>query len=128
MSYAYLDSSAFVKLFAEEAESERLHAWLPQWPLRASCGLLRTEAVRALRPHGLEHVARARAALGAIRLVSLDDRLLDGAGDLSPQCRSLDAIHLAAAQALGPELGVVVTYDARMAAAAAALGFPVATP
>lgn len=128
MSHAYFDSSAFVKLFLAEPESQRLHAYLPQWPLRASCGLLRTEVVRALRPHGDEPVARAHAAFATMRLVKLDDRLLDNAGELAPQCRSLDAIHLAAARSLGPDLGVIVTYDVRMAAAAAALGLPVAAP
>jgi predicted nucleic acid-binding protein len=128
VSHAYVDSSAFVKLFVSEPESQRLHAYLPQWPLRASCELLRVEAVRALRPHGDEHVARARAALATMRLVRLDERLLDSAGDLVPRCRSLDAIHLAAARSLGRDLGVVVTYDVRMAAAAAELGLPVAAP
>jgi hypothetical protein len=42
--------------------------------------------------------------------------------------RSLDAIHLAAAQLVAPTLRAVVTYDRRMAEAAASLGFPVASP
>jgi predicted nucleic acid-binding protein len=42
--------------------------------------------------------------------------------------RSLDAIHLAAAMSLGPDLGVVVTYDERLAAAADLLGLPIASP
>ena len=39
-----------------------------------------------------------------------------------------DAIHLAAVQLVAPMLGAVVTYDRRMADAAARLGFPVAAP
>jgi hypothetical protein len=42
--------------------------------------------------------------------------------------RSLDAIHLATARELGDELGSLVTYDDRMAAAARALGHRVAAP
>ena len=42
--------------------------------------------------------------------------------------RSLDAIHLAAAQLFGEELTAVVTYDRRMAAAAGLLDLRVATP
>ena len=41
---------------------------------------------------------------------------------------SLDAIHLAAARSLGQDLIAVVTYDSRMAVAAAALGLDVASP
>lgn len=128
MSLAYLDSSAFVKLFVAETESQQLMAWLSDWPERASCALLRTEAVRALRPHGAERLVRARAAFAAMRLVQLDDDLLDAAGELPPSCRSLDAIHLAAARALGPDLGVLVTYDRRMASAAEELGIEVVSP
>ena len=42
--------------------------------------------------------------------------------------RSLDAIHLAAAQRLGVDMEVLVTYDLRMAEAASALGFVVKAP
>jgi uncharacterized protein len=41
---------------------------------------------------------------------------------------SLDAIHLAAASLIAPELTALVTYDKRMAEGAALLGFPVVTP
>jgi predicted nucleic acid-binding protein len=42
--------------------------------------------------------------------------------------RSLDAIHLAAAQALGDELTAVITYDQRMTAAAEDVGLTVRAP
>jgi predicted nucleic acid-binding protein len=42
--------------------------------------------------------------------------------------RSLDAIHLAAAQLIGEELSAVVTSDRRMADAAGGLGMVVETP
>ncbi len=42
--------------------------------------------------------------------------------------RSLDAIHLASARLVSSELTGVVTYDDRLAAAAAAAGSPVVCP
>jgi uncharacterized protein len=128
VTLAYLDSSAFVKTLVDEPESARLETWLEEWPERASCALLRTEAVRAVRVHGIEAVARARRALGALLLVQLDDELLDAAAELAPNIRSLDTIHLAAARSLGPDLGVIATYDDRMTSAARELGLDTATP
>ncbi len=125
----YLDSSALVKLVVQEAESRALRAYLRQDPERLSCGLARTELIRAVRPLGPVAVEMARRRLRSIDLVPLDDALLDAAGMLEPlTLRSLDAIHLAAAQLVAPKLRAVVTYDRRMADAAASLGFPVAAP
>jgi len=102
--------------------------WLEQWPDRASCALLRTEAVRGVRAHGSKAVALARAGFSTLQIVRLDEQLLDTAADLSIDVRSLDAIHVAAALSLGPDLGALVTYDERMARAARELGLPVAAP
>ena len=61
--------------------------------------------------------------------MQLDDELLDGAAALDGGVlRSLDAIHLAAAQMLADELDAIVTYDQRMTAAAGLLGLPVDAP
>lgn len=117
-----------MKTVVDEPESERLEAWLASRPERASCALLRTETVRAVRIYGADAVARMRRAVAAVRLIALDDEILDAAADLAPEVRSLDAIHLAAAQALGTDLGAVVTYDDRMARAARELGMEVAAP
>jgi predicted nucleic acid-binding protein len=85
--------------------------------------------VRAARPHGLESTKRARRSLELLILIELDEDLLDAAAELSvPNLRTLDAIHVAAAQTLGPDLVALVTYDARMVRAAAELGVPVASP
>jgi predicted nucleic acid-binding protein len=54
---------------------------------------------------------------------------LDAAAALDPRIlRSLDAIHLVAAQLISPEIDAVVTCDQRMAAAAALLGIAVVGP
>lgn len=129
MTLAYLDSSAFVKTIVVEPGSEGLKQWLERsWPGRTSCALLRTEAVRAVRPYGPDVVDAARRALRGLELIELDHALLDAAGDLPSPLRSLDAIHVAAALSLGPDLGVLVTYDERMARAAADVGIEVAAP
>jgi predicted nucleic acid-binding protein len=121
----YLDSSALVKLVVREPESRALRAYLRREPDRLSCGLARTEVLRAVRPVGPAAVETARRVLRSIHLIRLDDALLDAAGMLEPLAvRSLDAIHLAAAQLVAPTLRALVTYDRRTAAAAASLGFP----
>ena len=128
MSFAYLDSSAFVKTIVEEPESPRLASWLSTRPDRVSSALLRTEAVRAVRQHGPEAVERAREELEHVELVKIDAALLDSAADLDIEVRSLGAIHLAAALILGPDLGVLVTYDERMIRGARELGLETVSP
>jgi predicted nucleic acid-binding protein len=125
----YLDSSALVKLVVEEAESKALTSYLRERPLRVSCALARVEVVLAVRSHGDAARRRARQLLGRISLVRLDDALLDAAAALGgAPLRSLDAIHLAAAQALGRGLDEVITYDNRMTSAAQGLGVAVSAP
>lgn len=71
----------------------------------------------------------ARRLLRRIELIRLDEALLDAAGMLEPlSLRSLDAIHLAAAQLVAPGLRAIVTYDRRLAEAAGALGLSVTAP
>jgi uncharacterized protein len=74
-------------------------------------------------------VAEARALLDSIDAVTLSRAVLDDAATLPPPVlRTLDAIHLAAAQRAGTSLWAVVTYDGRMVEAAAALGMPHVSP
>lgn len=124
----YLDSSAIVKLVVREAESVALRSFLRARVARASCALVRTEVPRAVAAGGPEVRERARRIVASLDLIALDDTLLDAAGDLSGELRSLDAIHVAAAQALGQDLECVVTYDRRMAAVATAVSLSVAAP
>ena len=70
-----------------------------------------------------------RAALRTVGLVGIDDRVLDAAGVLDPAIvRTLDAIHLATALALGDDVEAVVTYDERMIAGCGTLGLPATSP
>jgi len=125
----YLDSSALVKLVVVETESDALTGHLHGHPDRVSCALARVEVIRAVGAHGQNAVNRARQLLQRVSLVRLDDVLLDEAAALNQvKLRSLDAIHLAAARALGHELAEVITYDRRMAEAADHIGLPVSAP
>lgn len=130
MTAFYLDSSAFVKTVVEEPASPPLRAFLAGNGARhVSSALLRAEALRAVRHLGPEALAAARDGLRRIDLIAVDDRILDAAGVLEPAIlRTLDAIHLATALAVGDDLGVIVTYDNRMTAAAGTLGLRTVSP
>jgi len=125
----YLDSSAIVKLVVREPESTALIAYLRRRKVLASSALARVEVERACLPLGKPALDRARQVFDRLELIRINDRVLASAGTLLPsELRSLDAIHLAAAGLLGASLAALVTYDARMAGAASALGFRVAAP
>jgi predicted nucleic acid-binding protein len=127
--YAYLDTSAFVKLCWPEPESEALHTYLRSWPLRVSTTLLLTEALRAAQRQPAARIERTQRLLQLMPLLEVDRALFRQAGLLGPSnMRSLDAVHLAAAMSLGPDLGTVITYDERMTAAATLFGLPIASP
>ena len=59
----------------------------------------------------------------------IDDRILDTPGTLEPQVlRTLDAIHMASALAVGDDLDAIVTYDERMIDGARRIGLTTASP
>jgi hypothetical protein len=130
VSAVYLDSSAFVKLVVEEAETTALRSYVAGIPARrTSSVLLRTEALRAVRHLGPDALATVREGLRRVDLIAIDDRILDVAGTLEPGVlRTLDAIHVATALAVGDDLQAIVSYDDRMIAAARLMGLPTATP
>jgi len=126
----YLDSSAFVKLVVEETESPAVRSFLASsGARRVSSTLLRTESLRAVRHLGPVALATVREGLRRVDLIGIDDRILDAAGILEPAVlRTLDAIHLATAMAVGDDLEAIVTYDERMVDAARLMGLSTATP
>jgi predicted nucleic acid-binding protein len=126
----YLDSSAFVKLLVEEPETGAIRSFVgTSTARRASSALLRTEALRAVRHLDPGVLASVREGLRRVDLIAIDDRILDAAGILDPGViRTLDAIHLATALAIGDDLEAIVTYDARMIEAAGRLGLATASP
>ncbi len=131
MSVWYLDSSAIVKLAVRERESDALAAWragLDGDDVLMTCELAVAEVLRAVRRvEGDIDVALAH--LDSLDQLIIDRDLLLAAGRLGPDgLRTLDAIHLAAAELAGGDLDGVVTYDTRMAEAARGLGLPVLAP
>ena len=126
----YIDSSAFIKSVVMERDSAALRAVLASHPAhRVSSALLRAEALRAVRHLDSAAMSAIRAGLRRIELIVLDDRILEAAGTLEPRIlRTLDAIHVATALALGDDLEAIVTYDERMVESARLLGLPMLTP
>lgn len=128
----YLDTSAFAKLVRAEPETPAMREYIARNPqsVFVSAMLLRTEALRAMARVDQRYVAQARRLLRReIAMIPLDRDLLDQAALLQPVgLRTLDAIHVAAALALGGDLSEVVTYDSRLAEAARQQGLVVASP
>ena len=127
----YLDTSALVKMVVRESESEALQRFLAERDDDGLCtaALSRVELLRAVAGGGPAATTQARRLLAAVDTIALTRSLLDDAGGLQPpRLRSLDSIHLAAALRAGSSLRAVVTYDARMIAAAGELGIATAAP
>jgi len=130
----YLDSSALVKRYVAEPDSSaaaRLLASDPEWVTAAhtEVEVRRTLAIRlAVDPVGL---AAAREAFAGdwrrTAVVQLDAITCRTAAELAELtgARSLDALHLAAAQRVGAPVVRLVTFDARQAQAARSLGWAV---
>jgi predicted nucleic acid-binding protein len=127
----YLDSAAIVKLAHLEPDSHALRAWLSE---RAESGwvssvLVEVEAFRALAWHTPSALSRLPPILDLVALVDLDPAVRMLAQTVSPPAvGSLDAIHLATALHAGAQLTSFVTYDTRLANAAAAAGLGVDMP
>jgi predicted nucleic acid-binding protein len=131
----YLDTSAIVKLVAEEPESAELIDAVTDGRL-VSSELAIAELPRALRRIDAEHpgaglvdlIARADAVLGTLALVPVGRDVLTLAGAFTlPTVRALDAIHIATSLLLD-DLGLFVSYDARQLRAAAEAGMAIASP
>jgi hypothetical protein len=119
-----------MKLVVEEPESWALADALAGDQLISS-EICRVELGRVLQRLGLGQGAErlVRGVVERIELLRLDDQILDRASEVGPNdLRTLDAIHLASALAIGRELDAVVTYDRRLAAAAEGAGFAVLSP
>ena len=127
----YLDTSAFVKLIPAEPETPALQAFLrdrPAGPL-VSSALLVLETRRAVLREAPDHLTRADLLLTRIDQVDVTRSVLEAASRLpDPALRPLDAIHLATALQLEEDLEALVTYDGRLAAAAARQKLAVVTP
>ncbi len=127
---AYMDTSAFVKLIVAEPSRRRsAHA----------CDAGRTVCPRpCCGPRPCALCDGPATILSSARLVVCSHRSISSAStnrystvpatSSRAELRSLDAVHLAAALSIGPNLGVLVTYDDRLREAALTQGLDVESP
>lgn len=126
----YMDTSALVKLVVAESETDALRSWIAGVNSElVAADLVRTELWRVVRRAVPDRALLAAQVLDSLTLVEVRASLFSQAGRLDPpELRSLDAIHLAIALDLGDDLEAMVTYDARLAQAAAVNGVTVVAP
>ena len=130
----YVDSSALLKRYVEEADSTAADALLRADPalLTARHTIVEVRRNLARLLSGRELMA-ARAVfaedLASFSLIELDETTCESAAMIAETtgARTLDALHLAAAQRVAsPGVGFL-TFDLRQAQAARALGLTVVT-
>lgn len=134
MAIVYFDSSAFVKLFVEEEGSDVTAELWDRCDLPISSRLaypeVRASIAAARRDHRLTE-ADERLAVhlweqywAAVRIVELTEQVGATAGALAGDhgLRGADAVHLASARAVAPNV-IVAVWDLRLASAARQLGF-----
>jgi predicted nucleic acid-binding protein len=128
----YVDSSALLKRVFIEAESSAVRSLLRQsntaGDLLTASSLAWLEVWRAARRARLENVASVvQRALAGIAEFPLSDPVLMRARRVGADgMRTLDAIHLASAIAVGADS--VLTYDERLAESAGDAGIAVVAP
>jgi uncharacterized protein len=131
VSLYYADTSAVIKLLVEEADSKAFAAFYDahedaEW---VSSALLRIEVTRAVARAIPALLPDARDLLLAFSSIAIDDDIVEGAmNEPDRGLRSLDAIHLANARILAPELDALVSYDDRLLRAAADAGLVTVSP
>lgn len=133
----YLDTSALLKLYADEPGRRRVLAAVDDAEVVASHLVAYAEARAALaHKHRLGDISNAQLAehkreldsdWQALYRVSVTEALVRRAGDLSEQhaLRGYDSVHLAAAEQLGAAIDAPIVFgcfDVALANAASALG------
>lgn len=135
----YLDSSALLKLYVDEAESAQVRTAVAQAARLFTHGLTYTEIRAALAmAHRLERVDAAglvdlkswfEADWRTLDVIPASETLLRRAGHLAEEqaLRGFDAVHLAAAEAVASRLPAqadfrLAAFDQRLSAAASRLG------
>lgn len=129
MELAYLDTSALAKLVVAEPESDALRRALRNWSHWVSSQVAVVELIRLSRRQtpSLEHLAAD--VLDRLALHPLDYETRMRAARLDPpNLRSLDAIHLATALGLVPEVEAFLAYDRQLQEAAEQAGLSVQAP
>lgn len=125
----YLDASALVSLVTGRPYARELREFLtqsPEMPMGTSTiGFI--ETVRTLDRVG-SYPTAMRDLLAAFTEILVTDEIRDGAANLPGGVRTLDAIHIASAQAIGDGLAFLVSYDKRMLDIAHSVGIPITAP
>lgn len=128
----YLDTAALVKLIRREPESDALADWLDTQPntMLVSSTLAEVELPRALLRTEPELLVDVPALLARVARYEIDELVRSAAASYrTPELRSLDAIHLATAQAVfGGQLTCFITYDKRLLASAESVGLTTRSP
>jgi predicted nucleic acid-binding protein len=131
VSLYYADTSAAIKLLAEETHSKAFAAFYDahadaEW---VSSALLRIEVTRTVMRATPALLPDASDLLLAFSCIAIDDDIVEGAmNEPDRGLRSLDAIHLATARILGPDLDAIVSYDDRLLKAARDAGLATVSP
>jgi uncharacterized protein len=131
VSLYYADTSAVVKLLVEETDSKAFAAFYDahsdaEW---VSSALLRIELTRAVARAMPALLPDAQDLLLAFSCIAIDEDIVEGAmNEPDRALRSLDAIHLATARILAPELDALITYDDRLLRAATDAGLVTISP
>lgn len=127
----YLDACAVVKLIRREEHSGALAKHLASAGAdMISSELTRAEVCRTLIRDGQRESTRAASGPLLDQIAKLPvGTVIELAGDLpNRNLRTLDALHLATAQMLGPAVAEFITYDERLAKAAEEAGLPLVMP
>ena len=125
----YLDSSALLKVFKREPESDAMVKYFSQnLDHLFTSELTITELLGNLMRLGIPtHIADR--ALAGMTLIPIRQEILHQAADFrGAGLRSLDAIHLASALSVRGNLGELVTYDHQLAEFSAGQGVSVVAP
>jgi hypothetical protein len=131
VSLYYADTSAVIKLLVDETHSKAFAAFYDdrsdaEW---VSSALLRIEVTRAVTRAMPALLPEARDLLRAFTCIAIDDEIIDAAmNEPDRRLRSPDAIHLATARVLAPELDGLISYDDRLVKAAQDAGLPALSP
>ena len=118
-----------MKLVVAEPESAPLRTLLERDGDQLASAIVEIEVVRAVRRAVPELTKEAQRVVVQIAVVEPNEAIRARAALLEPvTLRSLDPLHLATALEIGDQLDGFVTYDARLSAAAAAVGLAVLAP
>ena len=124
----YLDTSAFLKLVVDEESSAPMRSWSSAHDGVWSSQLLRAEALRAAQRLGVD-VRSIEGALETVSLVLPSVATYASAGRMqSKGLRTLQALHLASALEIGPDLEGIAVYDRRLSDAAREVSIDVVSP